>query len=247
LHVPAVFRAFELMRVLSQAVRPLTLSEIAQRLDCPLASCHRIMRALEAEGLIARDLLQPKAYCIGTKLFQMASAAFLQQPIIPLFHSIADVLKNELHQAVYLCVPAGAHTLVVAHVPSPFASSHGVHVGLTQMLHESAAGRAIIGMLDTGVQTQYWNAYLSDRPSSASIPPGSVAPWLCELAEVKRVGYASSLSGADARVRSLAAPVLDRAGEPLAAMAIRFSGDGAVRDLATPLIQATQQLSSRMG
>jgi DNA-binding IclR family transcriptional regulator len=92
---PAVDEAPNIMQALVQPTYPLSLTEIADRVNMPMTSRH----------------WSRKSYCMGATLFQMASAAYLQQPIVPRFHSIADVFKNELHLALSLSV------LVVAHVP----------------------------------------------------------------------------------------------------------------------------------
>lgn len=237
---PAVDGAFDIMQALVQSTYPLSLTEIADRVNMPVASCHRIINTLLRRGLVVQDLQRRKPYCMGATLFQMASAAYFQQPIVPLFHSIADVLKNELHQGVNLSVLAGSHTLVVAHVPWPFAPSHGIYVGLSNVLHRTAAGKAMMSMHPLAIQKQYWETYVAD--SGQELPA-----WLLELAEVKRVGYALTQTETLAGVFTLAAPVLNRRGEPLAAMAVCFDTQRDIRAMSTPLIQATWQLSARLG
>ncbi len=243
---PAVDGAFDIMQALVQSTWPLSLTEIADRVNMPVASCHRIINALLRRGLVVQDLQRRKAYCMGATLFQMASAAYFQQPIVPLFHSIADVLKNELHQAVNLSVLAGSHSLVVAHVPWPFAESHGVYVGLSNILHRTAAGKAMMSMHPRAVQKQYWDTWIAERGQTTENAANALEAWLHDLAEVKRVGYALTQTETLSGVFTLAAPVLNRRGEPLAAMAVCFDTQRDIRAMATPLIQATWQLSARL-
>ncbi|SPB15602.1 IclR family transcriptional regulator [Caballeronia novacaledonica] len=244
---PAVDGAFDIMQTLVQSTYPLSLTEIADRVNMPVASCHRIINALLRRGLVVQDLQRRKSYCMGAMLFQMASAAYFQQPIVPLFHSIADVLKNELHQSINLSVLAGSHTLVVAHVPWPFVENHGVYVGLSNVLHRTAAGKAMMSMHPVTIQKQYWETYIADRESKADNAGHPLEAWLHELSEIRRVGYALTKTETLAGVFTLAAPVLNRRGEPLAAMAVCFDTQRDIRATATPLIQATWQLSARLG
>ncbi|WP_028221072.1 IclR family transcriptional regulator [Paraburkholderia oxyphila] len=244
---PAVDGALDILETLVQSTWPLTLSEIAERVGLPVTSCHRIIGTLLQRGMVVRDLQRRKAYCAGARLFQMASAAYLQQPIVPLFHPIADVLKNELHQGVNLSVQAGSHALVVAHVAWPFADTFGVYVGLSDVLHQCASGKAMMSMLPANVQKHYWSEFISGRAVHGAAAPVSVDKWMHELAEIKRVGYALSRSDLGPSVCHLAAPVLNRRGEPLAAMGVSFAAQHDVRPYVTPLIQATWQLSSRLG
>ncbi len=244
---PAVDGALNILETLVQSTLPLTLSEIAERVDIPVTSCHRIIGTLLHRGLVVRDLRRRKSYCAGAKLFQMASAAYLQQPIVPLFHPIADVLKNELHQAVNLSVPAGSHVLVVAHVLWPFAETFGVYVGMSDASHQCAAGKAMMSMRTENIQKHYWTEFIGNRAAQMSGPSIGADEWMRELAEIKRVGYALQRSNTSPNVYNLAAPVLNRRGEPLAAMGVSFAAQQDVRPYVTPLIQATWQLSSRLG
>lgn len=244
---PAVDAAMDILETLVQSTFPLTLSEIADRISIPVTSCHRIIGTLLRRGLIVRDLQRRKSYCAGAKLFQMASAAYLQQPIVPLFHSIADVLKNELHQAVNLSVAAGSHVLMVAHVSWPFAETFDGYVGMSHALHQSPTGKAMMSMHTANIQKRYWIEFISNHTAQTSPLAISVEEWMQELAEIKRVGYALTQSGAGPNVCNLAAPVLNRRGEPLAAMGVSFTAQQDVRPYVTPLIQATWQLSSRLG
>jgi DNA-binding IclR family transcriptional regulator len=244
---PAVDGALDILETLVQCTWPLTLTEIAERVNLPVTSCRRIIGTLLQRGVVVRDLKRRKAYSAGARLFQMASAAYLQQPIVPLFHPIADVLKNELHQTVNLSVQAGSHALVVAHVSWPFAETFGVYVGLSGALHQCAAGKAMMSMLTANVQKHYWTEFISGRSAQLSSTLVSIDEWMHQLAEIRRVGYALTRSDAGPSVCHLAAPVLNRRGEPLAAMGVSFAAQHDVRPYVTPLIQATWQLSSRLG
>lgn len=244
---PAVDGALDILEALIQSTYPLSLSEIADRVNMPVASCHRIIGTLLRRELVVRDLQRKKSYSVGAKLFQMASAAYFQQPIVPLFHSTADVLKNELHEAVNLSVLAGSHALVVAHVSWPFAGTFGVYVGMSHPLHQDAAGKAMMSMRPEYIQKHYWEEFIGDGRDHAQPPAISLDDWLHDLAEIKRVGYASTRSDTAPETYSLAAPVLNRRGEPLAAMGVCFAAHKDARPYVTPLIQATWQLSARLG
>lgn len=244
---PAVDGALDILDTLAQSTWPLTLTEIAERVNLPVTSCHRIIGTLLQRGMVVRDLRRRKAYCAGARLFQMASVAYLQQPIVPLFHPLADVLKNELHQSVNLSVQAGSHALVVAHVAWPFADTFGVYVGLSDVLHQCAAGKAMMSMLPASVQKHYWAEFRADRAAKAASHAAGADEWMHELAEIKRVGYALMRSENGSGVCHLAAPVLNRRGEPLAAIGVSLAAQHDVRPYVTPLIQATWQLSARLG
>ncbi|MBB5409200.1 DNA-binding IclR family transcriptional regulator [Paraburkholderia sp. HC6.4b] len=120
-----------------------------------------------------------------------------------------------------------------------------MHAVLTAL--KALAGKAMMSMHSVAIQKQYWETYIADREPMTKSDGNSLEAWLHELAEVKRVGYALTKTETLAGVFTLAAPVLNRRGEPLAAMAVCFDTRRDIRAMATPLIQATWQLSARLG
>jgi DNA-binding IclR family transcriptional regulator len=105
----------------------------------------------------------------------------------------------------------------------------------------------MMSMHPMAIQKQYWETHIAVHGSMAENAGNPLEAWLQELAEVKRVGYALSKTETLAGVFTLAAPVLSRRGEPLAAMAVCFDTQRDIRGIATPLIQATWQVSARLG
>ena len=50
--VKAAARALDLFEAFSEAQRPLTLTELAQRIGAPMSSCHALVRTLRARGYL---------------------------------------------------------------------------------------------------------------------------------------------------------------------------------------------------
>lgn len=111
------------------------------------------------------------------------------------------------------------------------------------MLHEDASGKAIMSMQPTFVQKLYWDEFI--HPSTSA--DLSLEAWQQELAAIKRVGYALTQTEGAPGFYTLATAVLNRRGEPLAAMSVSFANNKDVRPHVTPLVQACWQLSARMG
>ncbi|MGR8023297.1 helix-turn-helix domain-containing protein [Burkholderia cenocepacia] len=185
---PAVDGALDILEVLIRSTYPLSLSEIAERVGMPVVSCHRIVGALVRRELVVRDLLRRKSCGVGAKLFQTVSAVYFQQPVVSLFHSIADVLKNDLHEAVHLSIPAGYQALVVAHVSWPYGEPVGAYVGKSRVLHLDAADRAMMSMRPACAQKHYWEACVAGAAAAGEPPSIDLDGWLHDLEEIKRIG-----------------------------------------------------------
>ncbi|UGA40557.1 helix-turn-helix domain-containing protein [Chromobacterium haemolyticum] len=65
-----------ILQLLVNASYPLTQSEISEQTGIPPASCYRILGSLLETQMVSLDPGRKRAYCIGSKIFQMASAIY---------------------------------------------------------------------------------------------------------------------------------------------------------------------------
>lgn len=244
---PAVDGAILIMDLLASAHQPMTLSEICEQTHIPPASAHRIINTLLEQQMLAQDPSRKKAYCIGSKIFQIASTIYNKQSIIPFFYPIAEILKNEIHKTIFLSVPVGNTSVVVSKLETSLNSAFNLFIGQTMPLYQSAAGKAILSMTNHDFQRNHLT-------SESKVTPQIKQEWPSietELERAKRLGYAVSHGEIDDNMSCISAPILNLRNEPVAAISATIPGDylsqQAVRDNAKKLIQAARQLSSRMG
>ncbi|MCJ8300962.1 MAG: helix-turn-helix domain-containing protein, partial [Pseudomonadales bacterium] len=152
---PAVDSSILMLDLLASTTYPLTLSEICSQTAIPLASGHRIISVLLEQQMVALDPSRKKSYCIGSKVFQIAATVYNRQSIIPFFYPIAEILKNELHKSVFLCVPVGNKVVVISKVESSINQAINLFIGQTLAMHNSASGLAILSMYSQQTQQSY--------------------------------------------------------------------------------------------
>ena len=244
---PAVDSSVLIMDLLASANYPMTLSEICEQTGIPSASGHRIINTLLEHQMVAHDPSRKKSYCIGAKIFQIASTIYNKQSIIPFFYPIAEILKNEIHKTIFLSVPVGNTIVVVSKLETSLNSAFNIFIGQTMPLYQSASGKAILCMRSPEFQQTY-------LASEKKVNPQIKQEWQIvqeELDRAKRLGYAVTHGEIEAGVSCISAPILNLRNEPVAAISASISGDyldqQEARDNAKKLIQAARQLSSRIG
>ncbi|MFT5722086.1 MAG: DNA-binding IclR family transcriptional regulator [Motiliproteus sp.] len=243
---PAVDSTVLILDLLAASAYPLTLSEICAQTAIPAASGHRIINALLAHQMVAPDPSRKKAYCIGSKIFQIASTIYDKQRIIPFFYPIAEILKNEIHKLIFLSVPVGGKVVVVSRVESSISNAFNLHIGKTMSLLSSASGKAILSMYSNDVQRSYIAA---EEQADASIRD-SLGQLKDDLDRAKRLGYAVTHGEMGTQVSCIAAPILNLRNEPVAAISAAINGEFLnpqdARTYSKFLVQAARQLSARI-
>lgn len=244
---PAIDSSVLIMDLLASSSYPLTLSEICEHTGIPSASGHRIINTLLEHQMVAYDPSRKKSYCIGSKIFQIASTIYNKQSIIPFFYPIAEILKNEIHKTIFLSVPVGNTIVVVSKLDATINNTFNIYIGQTMPLYLSASGKAILCMRNEEFQQTY---LIHERKVNPQIKQ-NWANIQTELQRAKRLGYAITHGEIEQGVSCISAPILNLRNEPVAAISASISGEyldpQEARDNAKKLIQAARQLSSRIG
>jgi DNA-binding IclR family transcriptional regulator len=243
---PAVDASVLMLNLIATSSYPLTLSEICSQIDLPPASGHRIINALLEHQMVALDPNRKKSYCIGSKIFQIASTIYNKQSIIPFFYPVAEILKNEIHKSILLYVPVGNKVVAVAKIEFSVADLLTFHLGQTMPLHCSASGIAILSMLSDKFKADYIKTETKRHPSIND----NLNKINDDLDRAKRLGYAVTQNENGSRFCSIAAPVLNLRNEPIAAISVVINGEflskQSARHYSKNLVQAARQLSAHI-
>ena len=245
---PAVESAIRILELISLADYPLTLTEICQQLDIPNSTGHRIIAELQNKEMVDLDTTRQKAYNLGSKIFKMASAVYNKQRLIPYFHPLAEILKNEVNQAVLLTIPLGRNVIVIAKIEPSLSNNPEIYVGKTMPMHACAAGKAILSMRPARQLENYLSSTLLKSLTNNTIT--DVAQLREDIIRCRRLGYAIAIQELSDGLTAISAPILNLNNESIAAISI-YSPDhhelqARMRDHSRHLIQAARQLSSRI-
>lgn len=212
-----VIRALDVLKVLSRAPKGLTLGEISDRLDLPVASAHRTAAVLEEQRFITRSSSN-RRYFLGPAIRELVQSDYSRESPLVTAHRAVSEASRRTGETVFLCEFAGDKVVCLALSESKYPLRLYVRVGQTMPLHAAAAARALLAWqpqdriqkLLAGTEL---TAYTADTPSTVNAV-------VDHLAEIRLRGYDVSESELDENVWAVSAPVRSSTGEVLASITL---------------------------
>lgn len=216
-----VIRSLNVLRLLARTSRGLALGEIAETLDLPVATAHRLLAVLEGEGFVTRSSLN-RRYFLGPASRELGQSAQPgQSPLVTAHRAIADASRDS-GETVFLCELVNGHAVCSALTESPRPLRLFVRIGQDMPLHAAASARVLLAWRDQDEVRRM----LGEQPLRAFTPgtPTSVEEVLRHLATVRSRGFDISESELDHDVWAVSAPVRASTNEVVASVTLAAPG-----------------------
>jgi DNA-binding IclR family transcriptional regulator len=140
--IQVIARAAEAMRVLGDA-KGMSLSDVASAVGLARSTTHRIIVALEREGLVASN--GPGGYRLGPSIMLLAEACKLAA--IHDLHPYLIRLSRQVHETVDLSILCGQSMSFVDQVTAPRRLRAVSAIGVSFPLHCTANGKAVLAAM----------------------------------------------------------------------------------------------------
>lgn len=200
-----------LLNLVSARRGPMTFTELLRASGLPKATLHRTLATLVREGLLRHDRAS-KTFQLGFRLLELAHEVWSDFDLRVAAQDALVRLRDATGDSVQLCVPNGAHVVVVANEDSARGPGSGSRVGERLAWARHAAGLAIAASLPA----------LQQQVLFEGLSPEATESLRATLDLVRARGYAMESDGTSA---SIAAPVFDIEQHPVAAVAISAPAD----------------------
>ncbi len=242
----ALVKGIAIVDAIAAAQRPPELADLLDASGLPRATALRLIEVLLDHGLLRRD---DRTYALGPQLAVWGQRYLDALDVRAQAADLMRALAEETRETCYLGVRDGRRVLYVAKADSPQAVRPAAEVGTRNPLHSTGIGKALLAFAphDEAV------AYAHGRPLEGKTPNTIVEPerLLAEMQRTRERGYAIDDVENEDGVRCVAAPVLDHAGQVVAAMSVsapayRFALEDLPR-IAPGVQAAALELSVRIG
>lgn len=202
-------RAADLLDLLAARGGAIRLNELADALDTPKSSIHRLCAAMVDVGILRRD--GAGAYGMGPRLISWALAADLAAELSAIALPIMRRFSETVGEAVNLHIPGGLDRICIATLPGRFSLVPALYVGMRKPIGLGASGKVLLAYAGPGV---------IEAGRKALSAAGHPAPSDEELAEIRRLRWATSRDEQEIGLSAAGAPVFGGNGEAIAVVTV---------------------------
>lgn len=214
--VPAVVRALAVMDLLAQERRPMSMAAVASALALPRSSVHGLCSTLVSSGYLRR--VSDGSMQIGPGVMKLADAFVASTNVAGEFDALWRDAPPSSDETVVLSVLSGTEVVYVGVRNSVRPLGLAFNIGMRLPASQAATGKAMLAWLPADdVRSRYGDAPLPRAPGRRAV---GVNTLLKELAETRRRGWALDDGEVREGVVSIAAPVFDAAGQPVAGLGV---------------------------
>jgi sugar lactone lactonase YvrE/DNA-binding IclR family transcriptional regulator len=244
----ALLKSLDVLEEISASGTPPSVGELATRLAMPRPTVHRIVAALEERGLVRFDPAS-RGFRLGFHLFELAHKAWADVDLRGAAREPLDRLRELSREVVVLGIRAGHGFVVTDRRESLFGVRPATMIGQTEPLTSSAFGLAILTALGEDEEAEL-GAEIEEIAGRDRGRDGLHA-YRSSMRLASARGYAIHVGEGGDAVASVAAPILDFLGRPIAAIGVlgpasRFSIEQ-LHALAPDVIDAARRTTSNAG
>ncbi|SHG44871.1 IclR family transcriptional regulator [Streptoalloteichus hindustanus] len=258
--VPALRRGLAVLRLLASKAGPVSAGAIARELDLPRSTTYHLLSELAEAGFVTH-LPEERRYGLGVAAFELGSAYLRHDPLERLARPLLRRLVDRVERTAHLGVLHGPEALYLVREQPRQPQTLVTDVGVRLPAHLPASGRAMLAHLPAAQVRALFPGAASfvDRTGRG---PRDLPALRRLLTAERRRGWAVEDGYVTAGFASVAAPVFDHGGRPVAAISVTFrhacdptappGGPGPEcgaewPDLATEVRAAATELTVRIG
>ncbi|MFY0542655.1 IclR family transcriptional regulator [Brevibacillus sp. H7] len=236
--VRAVERALEVLLCFTDE-KELGLSEIAARVSLHKSTVHRLLATLESKGFVIRDV-QTDKYRLGFRLWELsASLAHSDDPAIILLPEM-ERLRDVVGETISLYVRDGNERIRIQAVQSNQPIRRVAPVGARMPLSVGASSKVLVAYADPEVL----QAVLQDPHWPESIDKEA---YIEQLEQIRQQGYATSVEERELGAAAVAAPIFNRNGKLVAAIAASGPSNRLTPEMMSEYAVPIMEAARRMG
>jgi DNA-binding IclR family transcriptional regulator len=242
--IQAIDRAARVLSSL-QGARHLGIAELAAALQLPPSTVHGIVKSLQAHGLVAKEP-NGSRYMLGPALLKLSNVYLDTLDVRARAMRWTAELSRRSGLATRLGVELFDEVIVIHHDPRPDGTEQMPETGLSIPAHASAMGKVLLAYNDEQAAPILAAGAPRALTGDTITDPDALR---AQFTEIRERGWADEVDEAVLGEASVAAPIADRTGAVVAALAVvlpssDWPADDAVHNA---LREAARNISRELG
>ena len=245
-YVNSLARGLAVLLAFSERREAMSTSQIAEACGMSRAAARRFLLTLEELGYLRsvnnRFVLSVKALNLGYAYLSSTGVTDLIQPSL-------EKLTSDCGETCSLAILDDGEVVYIARTPTQRMISLRVGIGSRIPAYASSLGKAILAFLDEGELRRVLSSIRLKRLTEHTIT--DQAAFMDELQNVRRNGYAVTVSELEYGVASIAVPILGSTGAVVAAVNVStqanmYDAGSLSEKFLGPLKSAKQQIEAAL-
>ena len=212
----AVIRAIRLLKAVAAHEKDSSLTELATDLDLSPSTTHRILAALESEGLLAQDS-SSRHYTLGPAALTIGAHALHKSDLRALARPLLQRLAEASGETATLEIPVDGEMLILDEVAGSQIIGARVEVGTRWPSYATSTGKALLAALPEDEFETRLAQTRTQFTSSTLVDPAALR---IDIERTRESGFATVAGELEAEYAAVGAAVLDRNGRGVAALSI---------------------------
>jgi len=221
--VPGLDRGLRVLEIVAKANNPLTIAEIAKKLDVSRSSAFRITYTLKHLGFLITDSSN-KLYDLGPRVLSLGFFYLNGQDIIKIAKPHLEKLRDITEISSHLAIREGREVLYLDNIvsKSPFVSN--ISRGERRPIYASPLGWVLLGdMLDPKVIELFNNTSFKKMTNHT---PENVNALIVRIRDARNLGHVVSRGYVHRGGSTITAPIFDETGAVAAVIDISGPDSG---------------------
>jgi len=251
----SVRRAIALLKVFSDERPEWGLSDLAREMGLNKTTTYRLLTALEAEGMVARNSLS-EGWRLGTEAITLGALALRSNDLLTAARPELGALVRETGETASLEVLEGDEIVILDGVEGPSLVGASSEVGTRWPAHATSTGKVLLAArrADAPRSRPGGTRRGGARRRLRKLTPRTITEperLNRELERVSKQGWATAIGELETGYVAVGAPVRDHEGRAVAAISVGGPA-GRLRkeripELARSVVRAANRISRRLG
>ncbi len=207
--VQVINRTLKLLEILPEKEEGFGILKLAEKLNLPPSTIHRILATLKSQGYVIQDSSTEK-YKLGYKILSLARRVLGNQSLKNFALPYLKELKEKTGETAHLVILEGEEAICIESIESSHNIRMCSEVGDREPLHCTAVGKSILACLPKETIKKIIRKPLK-RYTSHTIT--NLKELHTHLKEIKRQGYAFDNGEYVKGVKCVAAPIINSEGK----------------------------------
>ena len=197
---PALSRGLHILEILSFHKDPLTLQQIADKLDVKTSQIFRLVYVLVKNGYI--DKKDSDTFTMSSKLFSLGMQFITNYSFLDVVIPVLKEISTKTNQSCHCSIKLGEKMIVIAKSDSPNSFVFSIRVGHSKDVEETTSGKVILAHLPKAEQS----TFLKDMKHKYNTE--NYHTLVSQLKEIKTQSYLIAPSAFVKGIKDIAVPVI---------------------------------------